>query len=111
MIDYKITMSGNDYESDQYKARLRECHKRGAERVLDLCRANGGVFIKGSIDLRHLNYFDLVGQHISSLEYLIPSEYTETLSVLHSRAPESDIDEIRQVFREGVGKEVSLITF
>jgi hypothetical protein len=51
MIDYKITMSGTEFETnpEKYKTRLRACHKRGAERVLDLCRTNGGAFIKGLI--------------------------------------------------------------
>ncbi len=47
-----------------------------------------------------------MGQHIASLEYLLPTEYTSTLAVLHSKAPESDLDEIKAVFRNNLHKEV-----
>jgi aarF domain-containing kinase len=94
IVDYKIVMSKNYSDPEVYQTQLGKCHKRGADRILDLCRANGGVFIK-------------VGQHIASLQYLLPLEYTSTLSILHSKAPESSIDDIRQVFKESIGKEVS----
>lgn len=71
-----------------------QVHQRSAERLLDLCCANRGTFIK-------------VGQHLGALDYLLPKEYTSTLKVLHSRAPESSTEEIQQVLREDLGKEVS----
>ncbi|RXN08874.1 putative aarF domain-containing kinase 1 isoform X1 [Labeo rohita] len=67
-------------------------HRRSAERLLDLCCANRGTFIK-------------VGQHLGALDYLLPEEYTSTLKILHSRAPQSSMEEIRQVIREDLGKE------
>lgn len=94
MVDYKIVMSKTDLDPEIYRMEMSACHKRSADRILDLCRANGGVFIK-------------VGQHIASLQYLLPIEYTSTLSILHSQAPESNMDEVKQVFRESLGKEVS----
>lgn len=69
-------------------------HFRSAERLRDLCCANRGTFIK-------------VGQHLGALDYLLPEEYTTTLKVLHSKAPESTMEEIQQVIREDLGKEVS----
>ncbi|KAI6223697.1 ABC1 domain-containing protein [Aphelenchoides fujianensis] len=93
IADYKWQMTGTDRESEEYKKRLSGCHQRGAERILELCRKNGGVFIK-------------VGQHIASLQYLIPDEYTSTLSVLHSKAPESKFSEIREVFESSIGKKL-----
>ncbi|KAL0169210.1 hypothetical protein M9458_033806, partial [Cirrhinus mrigala] len=66
---------------------------RSAERLRDLCCANRGTFIK-------------VGQHLGALDYLLPEEYTSTLKILHSRAPQSSMEEIRQVIREDLGKEV-----
>lgn len=69
-------------------------HLRSAERLRDLCCANRGTFIK-------------VGQHLGALDYLLPEEYTTTLKVLHSKAPESTMEEIQQVVREDLGKEVS----
>ncbi|XP_029316991.1 aarF domain-containing protein kinase 1 isoform X2 [Cottoperca gobio] len=69
-------------------------HLRSAERLRDLCCANRGTFIK-------------VGQHLGALDYLLPEEYTSTLRVLHSRAPQSSLEEIQQVIREELGKELS----
>eukprot|EP00064_Thunnus_orientalis_P015801 superscaffoldBa00003003_g15860 len=69
-------------------------HRRSAERLRDLCCANRGTFIK-------------VGQHLGALDYLLPEEYTSTLKVLHSRAPQSSMEEIQQVIREDLGKELS----
>jgi len=54
---------------------------------------NRGTFIK-------------VGQHLGALDYLLPEEYTSTLKILHSRAPQSSMEEIRQVIREDLKKEV-----
>lgn len=73
-------------------------HLRSAERLRDLCCANRGTFIK-------------VGQHLGALDYLLPEEYTTTLKVLHSKAPESTMEEIQQVIREDLGKEVSQSVF
>lgn len=92
ILDYKITMRG-DKESDEYKNNMHLCHLRGAHRILDLCKANGGVFIK-------------VGQHVASLQYLIPEEYVNVLSILHAKAPESDIDEIKKLFEQTTGKKI-----
>jgi aarF domain-containing kinase len=44
-IDYKIVMSRN-LNDEQYKTEIKKCHQRGADRILSLCKANGGVFIK-----------------------------------------------------------------
>uniref|UniRef100_A0A9J7Y9L2 AarF domain containing kinase 1 n=2 Tax=Cyprinus carpio TaxID=7962 RepID=A0A9J7Y9L2_CYPCA len=71
---------------------LRQVHRRSAERLQDLCCSNRGTFIK-------------VGQHLGALDYLLPEGYTSTMKVLHSRAPQSSMEEIRPVIREDLGKE------
>lgn len=48
-----------------------------------------------------------MGQHLGALDYLLPEEYTSTLKVLHSQAPQSSMQEVCQVIREDLGKEVS----
>lgn len=70
-------------------------HLRSARRLCELCCANRGTFIK-------------VGQHLGALDYLLPQEYTSTLKVLHSQAPQSSMQEVRQVIREDLGKEVPI---
>ncbi|CAD5231580.1 unnamed protein product [Bursaphelenchus xylophilus] len=92
IVDYKITMRG-DPGSEEYQQRMHLCHLRGANRILELCRNNGGVFIK-------------VGQHVASLQYLLPEEYISVLGVLHSKAPSSDIIEIKKVFVDTTGREL-----
>lgn len=72
---------------------IPQVHLRSAERLRELCCANRGTFIK-------------VGQHLGALDYLLPEEYTRTLKVLHSQAPQSSRQEIEQVIREDLGKEV-----
>lgn len=55
---------------------------------------NKGVFIK-------------VGQHIGSLEYLLPIEYVETMKILHSHAPQSPLKDIYSVIKEDLHKDVN----
>uniref|UniRef100_A0AC34RRZ2 ABC1 atypical kinase-like domain-containing protein n=1 Tax=Panagrolaimus sp. JU765 TaxID=591449 RepID=A0AC34RRZ2_9BILA len=94
IIDYKWNLFGKIPETKEYNKKIKECHQRGADRLLDLAKANGGVFIK-------------VGQHVAALIYLLPEEYTSTLAVLHSKAPESDLNEVKKVFKDSVGKELT----
>jgi len=55
--------------------------------LLDLCTENRGVFIK-------------VGQHLGALDYLLPTEYIQTLRVLHSQAPFSSLEDVFSVIKE-----------
>ena len=68
-------------------------NRKSAERLLNLCRENGGVYIK-------------VGQHLANLDYLIPREYIEVLSSLFNDAPQSDIDSVHRVIEEDLGQSV-----
>jgi hypothetical protein len=51
-------------------------HERNATRLLDLFRANAGVYIK-------------VGQHLANLDLLLPQDYVSRLSCLFDDAPVS----------------------
>lgn len=53
--------------------------------------------------------FIKVGQHIGSLDYLLPKEYVNTLKVLHDKAPESSKAQVIQVLQEDFGNNVSVI--
>nr|XP_020471382.1 uncharacterized aarF domain-containing protein kinase 1 isoform X2 [Monopterus albus] len=92
--DYLTAFKHVEYGTEEYGVLISKVHRRSAERLLDLCCANRGTFIK-------------VGQHLGALDYLLPEEYTSTLKVLHSRAPQSSLEEIQQVIREDLGKELS----
>jgi predicted unusual protein kinase regulating ubiquinone biosynthesis (AarF/ABC1/UbiB family) len=66
---------------------ILQAHKRSAERLLDLCTTNGGVFVK-------------VGQHLGALDYLLPPPFIETLRILHSQAPYSSLEDVYKVIRQ-----------
>ncbi|KAM6973774.1 aarF domain-containing protein kinase 1 isoform 1-T2 [Aplochiton taeniatus] len=92
--DYLTSLKQVEFGTEDYWAVKSQVHQRSAERLRDLCCANRGTFIK-------------VGQHLGALDYLLPEEYTSTLKVLHSRAPQSTMEEIQLVIREDLGKELS----
>jgi len=83
-VDYKFSLSGLDTTSEEYEMKKSECHLRSAIRLRSLCSSNGGVFMK-------------IGQHIGSLDFLFPKEYTETLKCFQYNAPESPIENIKYV--------------
>ncbi|KAL2789645.1 aarF domain-containing protein kinase 1 isoform e, partial [Daubentonia madagascariensis] len=91
--DYLTSLRSVPYGSEEYLALRSKVHLRSARRLCELCCANRGTFIK-------------VGQHLGALDYLLPEEYTSTLKVLHSQAPQSSMQEVRQVIREDLGKEI-----
>lgn len=94
-VIYKKDLYGKGFDktSQEYKAQKSICHKRSAEKLLDLCCTNKGVYIK-------------VGQHIAALEYLLPVEYVDTMKVLHSHAPTNKIEDVYKVLKEDFKKDV-----
>jgi aarF domain-containing kinase len=94
ILDYKITQ--RQQNDPNYRLLLNECHSRSANRLLDLFRRNGGVYVK-------------LGQHMSSLVYLIPAEYTQTLSVLQNECTASSMIDINQVVRAEMGSAIDSI--
>ncbi|KAJ9587302.1 hypothetical protein L9F63_019178, partial [Diploptera punctata] len=88
-VHYKKTLYRTEFDraSKEYLQLKSSVHKTAAEKLLELCCTNRGVYIK-------------VGQHIGALDYLVPPEYAETMKVLHSQAPRSTIEEVYKVLRE-----------
>ena len=68
-------------------------HSKSANKLLNMCTKNGGVYIK-------------VGQHIATLRYLIPNEYCDILKVLHSKAPVSPIKDVEKILKEDLKKSI-----
>lgn len=66
-------------------------HTKAARRLLELCRLNGGCYIK-------------IGQHLANLDYLIPNEYIEVLSSLFDDTPQSSYSDVCRVIEEELGK-------
>lgn len=83
-----------DKTSPEYLEARSQAHQIGAEKLLDLCKANKGVYIK-------------VGQHIGALDYLLPNEYVTTMRILHMDAPSNSVEELFKVIREDLKQEVS----
>ncbi|ORY12239.1 ABC1 family-domain-containing protein [Clohesyomyces aquaticus] len=77
--DYRKTLQ-RDNEED-YESLLRACHLRCAKRTLVTLEKNGSIFIK-------------LGQHLSSLNYLLPSEWCDTFIPLQDKCPVSSYDSI-----------------
>ncbi|XP_073494244.1 aarF domain-containing protein kinase 1 isoform X3 [Phyllobates terribilis] len=92
--DYLVTLRHVPPDSQEYEVVRSQVHARSARRLLDLCCANRGTYIK-------------VGQHLGALEYLLPPEYTRTLSVLHSRAPATPLPDVLHIIQEELGTETS----
>jgi hypothetical protein len=65
-------------------------HERNAIRLLELCRTNGGVYIK-------------VGQHLANLDLLLPEEYIHILSSLFDDAPSTNYQDVCRVVTEDLG--------
>ncbi|CAH2328448.1 uncharacterized aarF domain-containing kinase 1 [Pelobates cultripes] len=93
-IDYLTHLRHVPGGPEKYEDIKSQVHMRSAQRLLDLCCANRGTFIK-------------VGQHLGALEYLLPPEYTRTLSVLHSQAPVTPLIDVLQVVKEELGEKSS----
>ncbi|BFZ11791.1 hypothetical protein BsWGS_14830 [Bradybaena similaris] len=92
-VDYKLFFHKYVKSHPEYAEQIHNLHLVSALRLRTMCCKNGGVFIK-------------VGQHLGSLEYLLPREYVETMKVLYDQAPRSDLEELKSVIREDLGQQV-----
>jgi aarF domain-containing kinase len=83
-IETKLLSNRTLSLTDEIKSKL---HLRSAQSLLKLFKDNGGVYIK-------------LGQHISSLVYLIPVEYTSVMAELQDHCPFCSLQDVERVFRE-----------
>ena len=99
-VDYKFSLSHfwrkqangklSIDDAAAYEAKKHAVHLRAAKWLLWLFQLNGGIYIK-------------LGQHLATLDFILPTEYTQTLSVLFNKAPQSTADEIEKVIVEELG--------
>ena len=68
-------------------------HQKAADRILRLCEANKGLYIK-------------VGQSISTLNHILPAAYTTTMRKLQDHAPTVDFATVARVIAEDFGRPV-----
>ena len=88
--DYRVTLKEKHDDREEEAITLKACHKRCAERALKVIEKNGSIFIK-------------LGQHLSSMGYLLPLEWTETFIPLQDRCPVSSYESIEQMFIKDTG--------
>lgn len=93
---YKTMLYSKEWDksSSEYRDIKCQAHQIGAEKLLELCRANKGVYIK-------------VGQHVGALDYLLPTEYVKTMRILHKNAPKNTVEELYRVIEEDLRRNVS----
>lgn len=84
-----------DKQTVEYKQEKSRVHLLAAQKLLELICINKGVYIK-------------VGQHIGSLDYLLPKEYVSTMKILHSNAPKNPVEDLYKVIRQDLKVNVSI---
>ncbi|RAL05765.1 ABC1 kinase family protein [Aspergillus ibericus CBS 121593] len=91
--DYRVTLKQETSTPEERSEAIRACHKRCAERTLRVLEKNGSIFIK-------------LGQHLSSMGYLLPMEWTTTFIPLQDKCPVSSIESIEQMFVADTGRRI-----
>ena len=91
---YRVTLKHDHEKPEDFEAMLKACHKRCAERTLVAMEKNGSIFIK-------------LGQHLSSLNYLLPSEWCDTFIPLQDKCPVSSYESIEEMVLKDTGRKIS----
>jgi aarF domain-containing kinase len=88
-----VTLKERRDDPEEERSLLKACHKRCALRTLQVLEKNGSIFIK-------------LGQHLSSMGYLLPLEWTETFIPLQDKCPVSSYESIEQMFLRDTGRRI-----
>ncbi|KAF9920371.1 hypothetical protein FBU30_009822 [Linnemannia zychae] len=102
--DYKYTMDitnrglqeGNPEDDAERARRMSALHTRSANRMREMLSRNGGIYIK-------------LGQHLASMKYLLPDEWTTAMEPLQDRCTPSSFESIQGLFMSDLGKPISSI--
>ena len=86
-IDYKINFRAHPPLAKSIEA----VHARNAERLIDLLRANGGLYLK-------------IGQAIAMQSALLPPEFQKMFAKMFDDAPQNSWQDVEKVIREDFGK-------
>lgn len=87
-FDYLLLRQKENEEN--YEQLLKAIHLKSANRLLDACLSNGGLYIK-------------VGQGVSAINHILPIEYTETLSKLQDECLPTSKEDVQKVFKQDFG--------
>ncbi|KAB8237041.1 ABC1 kinase family protein [Aspergillus alliaceus] len=86
-LDYKINFRPEPLLANS----INDLHTRNAERLSDLLRQNGGLYLK-------------IGQAIAMQSAILPPEFQKMFSRMFDDAPQNDWREVEKVIREDFGK-------
>uniref|UniRef100_A0A0R3U0D7 ABC1 domain-containing protein n=1 Tax=Rodentolepis nana TaxID=102285 RepID=A0A0R3U0D7_RODNA len=87
---YKWTMLKFDENSENYSTVMNRCHQEAGDMILAGCLLNGGLFIK-------------MGQGLTTMSHLIPTQITSTLEALHDKAIARSPNEVKRIFMKDFG--------
>nr|POF07782.1 abc1 family protein c10f6.14c [Quercus suber] len=88
-LDYKLNFRPDPWIGDG----VMDLHNRSAQRVFDLLRSNGGLYLK-------------IGQAVAMQSAILPPEFQKMFARMFDDAPQNDWKEAEQVIREDFGKSV-----
>ena len=86
-LDYKINFRAHPPLATSIQA----LHARNAERLANVLRANGGLYLK-------------IGQAIAMQSAVLPPEFQKMFAKMFDDAPQNDWKDVEQVIREDFGK-------
>ncbi|KAL3493766.1 ABC1 family-domain-containing protein [Aspergillus germanicus] len=86
-LDYKVNFRPNPPLADS----IADVHARNAERLSDLLRHNGGLYLK-------------IGQAIAMQSAILPPEFQKMFARMFDDAPQNDWKDVEKVIREDFGK-------
>ncbi|KAL9589974.1 MAG: hypothetical protein Q9203_001212 [Teloschistes exilis] len=92
--DYRVTLKDVSEDEKTWNSRMKACHQRCADRTLRVLEKNGSLFIK-------------LGQHLSSMNYLLPLEWTHTFIPLQDKCPVSSYEAVEHMFMEDTGQPIA----
>ncbi|XP_055611727.1 uncharacterized aarF domain-containing protein kinase 5 [Uranotaenia lowii] len=90
-LDYSWTLWGKHESEKDYQEILSQVHQRSADKILEGCLANGGLYIK-------------LGQGVAALNHILPKEYIQTLRQLEDKCLVRKPDEVRKLFENDFNK-------
>lgn len=89
-LDYKINFRAHPLPIIGSEGGIEELHRRSAERMFELLRHNGGLYLK-------------IGQAIAMQSAVLPPEFQKMFSRMFDDAPQRSWEEVEKVIREDFG--------
>ena len=91
-LDYKINFRAHP----PLVASIEALHARNAERIFDLLRYNGGLYLK-------------IGQAIAMQSAVLPPQFAKMFAKMFDDAPQNDWAEVEKVIRQDFGQSVEQV--